>query len=111
MISDVLKSKIEEYAPTNALEQENVLQEIMQHYVLASLSRAGIFSEIIFHGGTCLRHWNRDLPISLMHSCAVAIPRGGTGMILSGMFPERFSQITLCSEMLFFSRGHGLEKE
>jgi len=27
----------------------------MQHYVLASLSRAGIFSEAIFHGGTCLR--------------------------------------------------------
>ena len=55
MISDVLKSKIDEYAPVDTLEQENVLQEIMQHYVLASLSRAGIFSEVIFHGGTCLR--------------------------------------------------------
>jgi predicted nucleotidyltransferase component of viral defense system len=27
-----------------------VLQELMQHYVLASLSRAGMFSEAIFHG-------------------------------------------------------------
>lgn len=55
MISDVLKNKIDEYAPADTLEQENVLQEIMQHYVLASLSRAGIFTEVIFHGGTCLR--------------------------------------------------------
>lgn len=55
MISDVLKRRIEEYTPEDTLEQENVLQEIMQHYVLASLSRAGIFSEVIFHGGTCLR--------------------------------------------------------
>lgn len=27
----------------------------MQHYVLASLSRAGIFSVAMFHGETCLR--------------------------------------------------------
>jgi predicted nucleotidyltransferase component of viral defense system len=55
MIGDVLKNRIREYAPANAVEQENVLQELMQHYVLASLSRAGMFSEAIFHGGTCLR--------------------------------------------------------
>lgn len=55
MIADVLNARIREYAPANALEQENVLQELMQHYVLASLSRAGMFSEAIFHGGTCLR--------------------------------------------------------
>ena len=59
MINDVLKRRIEEYAPEDTLEQENVLQEIMQHYVLTSLSRAGIFSEVIFHGGTCLRIINR----------------------------------------------------
>ena len=55
MIHDILKMKIEEYAPKDTLEQENALQEIMQHYVLVSLSRAGLFSKAIFHGGTCLR--------------------------------------------------------
>jgi len=55
MIGDVLRNKIKEYAPSNALEQENVLQELMQHYVLASLSRARLFSLAAFHGGTCLR--------------------------------------------------------
>ena len=50
MIADVLNARIREYAPASAVEQENVLQELMQHYVLASLSRAGMFSEAIFHG-------------------------------------------------------------
>ena len=49
MIADVLDARIREYAPADAREQENVLQELMQHYVLASLSRAGMFSEAIFH--------------------------------------------------------------
>ncbi len=55
MIGDILRNRIKEYAPSNALEQENVLQELMQHYVLASLSRARFFSLAAFHGGTCLR--------------------------------------------------------
>jgi len=55
VIADVLNARIREYAPVDATEQENVLQELMQHYVLASLSRVGMFSEAIFHGGTCLR--------------------------------------------------------
>lgn len=57
MIHRVLEEKIKEYAVTSALDQENVLQEIVQQVVLASLSRAGIFSKAqgIFHGGTCLR--------------------------------------------------------
>lgn len=57
MIHRVLEEKIKEYAVTSALDQENVLQEIVQQYVLASLSRAGLFSKAqgIFHGGTCLR--------------------------------------------------------
>ena len=44
-------------AVTSALDQENVLQELVQQYVLASLSRAGLFSsaQAVFHGGTCLR--------------------------------------------------------
>lgn len=55
MLPKVLNAKIREYAPTNPVEQENVLQELMQHYVLASLSRAGLFAEAMFQGGTCLR--------------------------------------------------------
>ncbi len=55
MLDRVLSAKIRQYAPTNPVEQENVLQELMQHYVLASLSRAGLFAEAMFHGGTCLR--------------------------------------------------------
>jgi predicted nucleotidyltransferase component of viral defense system len=55
MLDKVLSARIREYAPTNQGEQENVLQELMQHYVLAGLSRAGLFAEAMFHGGTCLR--------------------------------------------------------
>jgi predicted nucleotidyltransferase component of viral defense system len=55
MLDKVLSARIRDYAPASAVEQENVLQELMQHYVLASLSRAGLFAEAVFHGGTCLR--------------------------------------------------------
>jgi len=40
MIKDALNDKIREYDPKNAVEQENVLQELMQLFVLASLIRA-----------------------------------------------------------------------
>lgn len=55
MIADFLTARMREYAPSNPVEQENVLQEVVQYYVLVGLSRAGLFSEGIFHGGTCLR--------------------------------------------------------
>lgn len=55
MIQDVLANRLKEYAVANTLEQENVLQEIMQQYVLASLWRGRFFSHAAFHGGTCLR--------------------------------------------------------
>jgi predicted nucleotidyltransferase component of viral defense system len=55
LLSDVLQARIRGYNPSNAIEQENMLQELMQHYILASLSRSGLFSEAMFHGGTCLR--------------------------------------------------------
>ena len=55
MLDKVLSAKIRDYAPTNPVEQENVLQELMQHYVLSSLARAGLFAQAMFHGGTCLR--------------------------------------------------------
>ena len=55
MISDILGRRISTLGPANAVEQENMLQELMQHLILASLSRAGFFSVGCFHGGTCLR--------------------------------------------------------
>ena len=55
MLDSVLSARLRDYAPSNPVEQENVLQELMQHYVLSSLSRAGLFTEALFHGGTCLR--------------------------------------------------------
>jgi predicted nucleotidyltransferase component of viral defense system len=59
MLDKLLSARIRDYAPANPVEQHNVLQELMQHYVLASLSRAGMFAEAMFHGGTCLRIVNR----------------------------------------------------
>ncbi len=59
MIEQVLADKIKQYAPQNALEQENVLCELLQHFVLASLSKAGFFRTAQFHGGTCLRILHR----------------------------------------------------
>lgn len=50
-----LRERLRFYQPVNALEQENALQEIIQHHVLAALWRTGALREIIFHGGTCLR--------------------------------------------------------
>ena len=55
MMEDTLRAKLAEYEPANTVDQENVLAEILQHFILASLGRAGFFKEAIFHGGTCLR--------------------------------------------------------
>jgi predicted nucleotidyltransferase component of viral defense system len=55
VIDDVLAERIRNYGPANAIEQESVLAELVQHYVLASLSRARFFTKACFHGGTCLR--------------------------------------------------------
>lgn len=55
MLHRPLSARLREYAPANPVEQENALQELLQHYVLASLSRAGLFEKAMFHGGTCLR--------------------------------------------------------
>ncbi len=55
MIESILNERIREYGPSNAIEQENLLQELVQHFVLVSLARSRFFSEAAFHGGTCLR--------------------------------------------------------
>lgn len=55
MIERTLRERIDDYGPANSIEQENVLQELIQHFVLAALARARFFSRAAFHGGTCLR--------------------------------------------------------
>ena len=55
MFKDLLIEKINEYAPKNDMEQELALLEIMQQYVLVSLSKHGFFEQAQFHGGTCLK--------------------------------------------------------
>lgn len=57
MTGHLLEARIKDYAIANALDQENVLQELIQQYLLAGLARAGFFSDEggVFHGGTCLR--------------------------------------------------------
>ena len=83
MFHDVIAAKLGEYDLGNAVEQENALQELMQHYILASLSRAGLFAEAMFHGGTCLRivyginRFSQDLDFLLKkpnpHFCLAAL--------------------------------------
>ncbi len=73
MLAKILSARLATYAPANAIEQENGLQEILQHYVLAGLSRAGMFHEAVFQGGTCLRilygmnRFSEDLDFLLKH--------------------------------------------
>jgi len=55
MIERVWAAKIAEYAPRDALEQENVLAELLQHVVLAGLAKGGLCRQAELHGGTCLR--------------------------------------------------------
>jgi len=55
MLNDVLTERAKALAPADAVEQERVLAELLQQYVLASLSRAHFFTTGCFHGGTYLR--------------------------------------------------------
>jgi predicted nucleotidyltransferase component of viral defense system len=57
MSPGALTERTKEYRIENAIDQENVLQELAQQYLLAGLARAGFFSRAgaVFHGGTCLR--------------------------------------------------------
>jgi len=71
MIGEIISERVRDYAPADPLEQENVLVELLQHYVLAALSRTRFFSRAGFHGGTCLhicygiRRFSEDLDFLL----------------------------------------------
>jgi len=72
MLIDYLQTRIDDYGPKDAIEQECVLQEILQQYVLMSLSKTAFFRKAMFHGGTCLRllhqlpRFSEDLDFLLM---------------------------------------------
>ena len=59
MTIKTIENKLTEYNLKNVTEQEHALQEVLQHYILAGLSRAGFFKQAMFHGGTCLRIVNK----------------------------------------------------
>jgi len=52
---NIIEQKLRDYRPLNAVDQEIALTEIVQQMILFGLSRAGLFNEAAFHGGTCLR--------------------------------------------------------
>jgi predicted nucleotidyltransferase component of viral defense system len=72
MTLNLFEERIRQYAPDDALEQENVLKELLQQCILTSLSRAGFFTQAMFHGGTCLKifhglaRFSEDLDFLLM---------------------------------------------
>jgi len=55
MRNALIESRLAEYRIRDALEQENVLHEIVQHVILASLWQHKAFQRIAFHGGTALK--------------------------------------------------------
>jgi len=73
MTLNLFEERIRQYAPGDALEQDNVLKELLQQCILTSLSRAGLFTQAMFHGGTCLKmfhglaRFSEDLDFLLMN--------------------------------------------
>lgn len=55
MTNTAIQIMLEKYHPTNNIERENAIKEIVQEIVLAGLSKGGFFSKVAFYGGTCLR--------------------------------------------------------
>jgi len=52
---DLIQEKLEQYAPRNALEEENATKEILQEIALYALWRVDFFDIALFQGGTSLR--------------------------------------------------------
>ena len=55
MVGDLLSERAAAYNPSNAVEQELVLAELLQQMALSSLAKSKFFSKACFHGGTYLR--------------------------------------------------------
>ena len=71
-MDNIIQVMLEKYHPSNNVERENAVKEIIQEIVLAGLSRGGFFSHVAFYGGTCLRifyglnRFSEDLDFALI---------------------------------------------
>ena len=71
-MDNIVQVMLEKYHPSNNVERENAIKEIIQEIVLAGLSRGGFFSQAAFYGGTCLRifyclnRFSEDLDFALI---------------------------------------------
>ncbi|MBO4667350.1 MAG: nucleotidyl transferase AbiEii/AbiGii toxin family protein [Bacilli bacterium] len=71
-MDNIVQVMLEKYHPSNNVERENAVKEIIQEIVLAGLSRGGFFSHVAFYGGTCLRifyglnRFSEDLDFALI---------------------------------------------
>ena len=85
---------IEQYKPTNNLQAEQALREIMQEIALAGLQRSGFFEKAAFYGGTALRifhglpRFSEDLDFTLLN----AIPDFSLQPYLDGVL-EQFTAL------------------
>ena len=71
-MDNIVQVMLEKYHPSNNVERENAVKEIIQEIVLAGLSRGGFFSQAAFYGDTCLRifyglnRFSEDLDFALI---------------------------------------------
>jgi predicted nucleotidyltransferase component of viral defense system len=86
----MIKEWLGEYKPTNNLQAEQALREIMQEIALSGLQRSGFFEKAAFYGGTALRifydlpRFSEDLDFSLIE----AIPGFSLQPYLAGMVSQ-----------------------
>lgn len=55
MTIQIIETRLAEYQPQTKIDEWNALKEITQEIALSALSRAGLFENAAFQGGTCLR--------------------------------------------------------
>ena len=51
----IITEMLDKYHAENLTDQKNAAKEVMQEIVLCGLSRAGLFKNTAFYGGTALR--------------------------------------------------------
>jgi len=90
VIERLLRARIAEYGPEDAIDQERILHEIMQQIVLASLAKAGFFSNAIFGGGTLIMIMGlidalRDLPVKWRFGIQIA---AAGAVVVAGVQPS-----------------------
>lgn len=54
-MNNLLENMVDRYHPTNNVERENAIKEIIQEIVLSAFGKTDFFTKVAFYGGTCLR--------------------------------------------------------